>query len=230
MEYGQSSVSQGDQHAAFHVSAVTGQDGDCWSNTTLKKQPPRCFTVTYTRLSTESLSLMEWRHRFQLPTAEWTYSLSGEQRHFRARRPSWKEKIPPLFKMSAQKRFLVRCGSTAEPTSHSGLRATSWELRWCSFWLLHLRFLSLEGEMFPLWIDPCVCVERRVTPLAIRLSCLSRGSRRGGPYLSGPSAGRGWGSVKTCSVNGPGGPTSAWLGVVSGTSVASVASSADCVA
>lgn len=30
------------------------------------------LTVTYTRLSTESLSLMEWRHFFQFPTAEWT--------------------------------------------------------------------------------------------------------------------------------------------------------------
>lgn len=29
-------------------------------------------TGTYTRLSTESLSLMEWRHFFQFPTAEWT--------------------------------------------------------------------------------------------------------------------------------------------------------------
>lgn len=82
--------------------------------------------------------------------------------------------------------------------------------------------------MLPLWTDPCVCVQSRVTPLAARSSFLPRGSRRGRSYLSDPSAARGWGSVKTCSVNGPGGPTSVWLGVVSGTSVASVASSADC--
>lgn len=51
-------------------------------------------------------------------------------------------------------------------------------------------------------------------------------------YLSELSAGRGWGSVKTCSVNGPGGPDriSVWLAVDSVTSVASVASSADCAA
>lgn len=180
MEYGQSSVSQGDQHAAFHVSAVTGQEGDCWSNTTLKKQPPRRFTVTYTRLSTESLSLMEWRHRFQLPTAEWTYSLGGEERHFRAARLPWK-KTSPLFKTPAPKLFLVCFGSPAEPTSHSGLRATSWELRWCSFWLHRLRFPSLEGETIPLWTDPRVCVQRRVTPSAIRSSFPSRGGGRGGP-------------------------------------------------
>lgn len=48
-------------------------------------------------------------------------------------------------------------------------------------------------------------------------------------YLSEASAGRGGGSVKTCSVNGPGGPdpSPAWLAVDSETSVASVASSAD---
>lgn len=129
---------------------------------------------------------------------------------------------------SKEKQFLICCAATAEPTSHSGLRATWWGPRWCSFWLLRLRFLSLEGEMFPLWIDPCVCEKRRLTRLVMRLSSPFRGSRGGGPNLSDPSAGRGWGSVKTCSVKGPGGPTSAWLGVVSGTSVASVASSADC--
>ncbi|TNN83430.1 hypothetical protein EYF80_006411 [Liparis tanakae] len=83
-------------------------------------------TATYTRLSTESLSLMEWRHFFQFPTAEWT--------------------------------------------------------------------------------------------------------RTADSYLSETSDRRGWGSVKTCSVNGPGGPdlSSALLAADSETSVASMASSADC--
>lgn len=46
--------------------------------------------------------------------------------------------------------------------------------------------------------------------------------------LSEASAERDGGSVKTCSVNGPGGPDPiVWLAVDSETSVASVASSAD---
>ena len=36
--------------------------------------------VTYTRLNTESFSLMECRHFFQLDTAECTYNLREEER------------------------------------------------------------------------------------------------------------------------------------------------------
>lgn len=90
---------------------VRDRGGDCWGHTTSEKQPPlRRFTVTYTRLSTESLSLMEWRHRFQLPTAEWTYSLSGEQRHFQSREQRLfveEEKIlSSLQDVSAKKSFV----------------------------------------------------------------------------------------------------------------------------
>lgn len=77
MEYGEGPVSQGDQHTAFNVPACRG-GGETGVQILRNANYTRNFsnltngvTVTYTRLSTESLSLMEWRHFFQFPTAEW---------------------------------------------------------------------------------------------------------------------------------------------------------------
>lgn len=86
--------------------------------------------------------------------------------------------------------------------------------------------------MIPLWTVLHSCVDGQQTFIRsfIKMYSLLDGclhEDRVRSYLSEASAGRGWGSVNTCSVNGPGGPSSVWLVVDSGTSVASVASSAD---
>lgn len=82
MEYGEGPVGEGNQHATLHVPAI-GEKGllekdnfievfsiSAFSNSGTTFKGLVC--VSYTRLSTESLSLMEWRHFFQFPTAEWT--------------------------------------------------------------------------------------------------------------------------------------------------------------
>lgn len=79
VEYGEGPVSQGDQHTAFNVPACQGGGGGETGLQILRNANytrnfsnlTKSVTVTYTRLSTESLSLMEWRHFFQFPTAEW---------------------------------------------------------------------------------------------------------------------------------------------------------------
>lgn len=54
---------------------------------------------------------------------------------------------------------VVSC-SAERLTIHSGLRATWWGLRLCSFWPLHLLLLTLDDEMFPLWTDLHLCEDR----------------------------------------------------------------------
>lgn len=74
MEYGEGPVSEGNQHTTFHVSAIR-EETETAAVTEIHTDRTTEFktvSITYTRLSTESLSLMEWRHFFQFPTAEWT--------------------------------------------------------------------------------------------------------------------------------------------------------------
>lgn len=74
VEDGQGPIGQSHQHAPLHMPVTGGQvggepgSGHCPQ----PSLPTRPGGVTHTRLSTESFSLMECRHFFQLATAECT--------------------------------------------------------------------------------------------------------------------------------------------------------------
>ena len=74
VEDGQGPVSQSHQHAPLHVPVTGGQvGGELGSgHHPWPSLPTHPGGVTHTRLSTESFSLMECRHFFQLATAECT--------------------------------------------------------------------------------------------------------------------------------------------------------------
>lgn len=73
VEDGQRPISQGHQHASLHLSAKGRVRGQACHP--CRPISPTLLSLTYTRLSTESFSLMECRHFFQCATAECTYSL-----------------------------------------------------------------------------------------------------------------------------------------------------------
>lgn len=187
------------------------------------RRPPSAG-VPYTKLSTESFSLMECRHFFQLATAECTYSLwedalvgrvalPGDPSHT----PPWGPTYQPFWApshMVGAALLLAPAGSAlgsgsgcAPPVSASG------------------PFSLQEGWL--LQGGPGGAPSRPPQPASPPL----RRPRPQRAHLPGWAVGAGEGarSVKTCSVRGPGrtAAASASLGPESGTSVASVASSVD---